>query len=129
MRKYNSLLKEKRKREYKAWINPHAGTIYQFSTNGIHSEEAEKKWGMNEEEALKSGLYRVFSGHEVDIDSWELPTEREFMTTRYLIEENSYKKFDSTRWDCYTTKGLWFFKKLSFLFANKIEDGELKTFR
>lgn len=83
----------------------------------------------DEIEAMKVGYYRIFCGHELDIDSYKEPDEREFKAVQYAIEQNSYKKFDSTRWSVYTEKGFWFFPKLSFLFAESLLDGKLKTFR
>ncbi len=123
-------MNERRMSEYKAWYSPKTDTLYQFNTNLLHSEIAEEKLGLeNEIEAMKAGYYRIFCGHELDVDSYKRPDEREFKAVQYAIEQNSYKKFDSTRWSVYTEKGFWFFPKLSFLFADKIEDGKLKTFR
>ena len=123
------MISERRLKEYKAWFNPDSSYFRQFSTNGIHSEIAEQDLRMTEEQALQKGYYRIFVGHEVNIDSWEHPNQRQFKTVQYLIEENSYKKFDMTRWDIFTERGLWVFPKLSFLFAEKLEDGKLKIFK
>jgi hypothetical protein len=73
-------------------------------------------------------IIEFFVGHEINIDSAEIPTDREFNATKYFIEENSYKKFSATRWKPYDRKGMYYFKNQSFLFSNSIEDGELKIF-
>ena len=127
MKRYIPLF-EKRLKEYKAWYNPQSDFLHQFSSNGLHSEQAEEQLGLDEIGALKAGYYRIFVGHEVNIDSWKEPTEREFMATKYMIEENSFKKFQATRWDVYSQKGFIFFPNQSFLFADSLDDGMHKKF-
>jgi len=85
---------------------------------------------MDEIDSVKSGYFRIFVGHEVAIDFYKVPTERQFQATKYMIEENSFKKFEGTRWTIYNKnyKGFWFFPKLSFLFADSLNDGVLKKF-
>jgi hypothetical protein len=128
MKKYKSLFKERRIREYKAWANPDNNYFFQFSLNRIHSEIAEEELFMSEEEAINLGYARIYVGNEVNIDTAKTPTPREFNTIKYMIEENSYKKFSATRWKPYDQKGMFFFPNQSFLFADEIEDGELKVF-
>lgn len=128
MKRYNSFFKEKRMSEYKAWYSPESDYFRQFSTNGLHSDISQSELGMDEIEAVRSGYYRIFVGHELDIDSWIIPTDREFNAVKNIIEENSYKKFDGTRWSLYNQRGFYFFPKQSFLFANSINDGILKRF-
>lgn len=126
MKRYKPLLTERRMLSYKAWFSPESNKFIQFSTNGLHSEIAEEHFKMNEAEAIEDGYYRIYVGHECDIDSYKIPTEREFQAVKYIIEENSFKKFEGTRWNVATVKGFWFFPKLSFLFANKFTDGKHK---
>ena len=130
MKRYKRFFKERRIASYKAWYNPSSNKLIQFNTNMIHSEIAEEQLMMNEVEAVKSGYYRIFVGHEVNIDSYTTPTEREFQATKYMIEENSYKKFSGTRWSIYNKngRGFWFFPKLSFIFSDSLDDGILKKF-
>lgn len=129
MKRYKPLLIEKRIQSYKAWYHPSSNYFRQFSTNGLHQEIAEEDLHMNEAEAIKKGYYRIFCGHELDVDSYKIPTEREFKSLQYVIEENSYKRFEGTRWNIETVKGFWFFPKLSFLFADKFSDAIHKTFK
>ena len=131
MKKYKPLLlklDERRMPEYKAWLNPSSGKFIQFSTNGLHQEVSQENFGLDESQAIKRGYYRIFCGHELDIDSYSIPTEREFQTVKYTIDENSIKKFNGTRWNIVTQRGFIYFPKLSFLFANSITDGKKKVF-
>jgi len=127
MKRYKYILLEQRKLEWKGWYNPSSNYFRQFNTNGLHSEIAEQDLHMNEAQAIQHGYYRIFCGHELDVDSYTLPDAREFKSLQYVIEQNSYKKFEGTRWNVATVKGFWFFPKLSFLFADSIKDGKHKV--
>ena len=129
LKRYKPFFKEKRLPEYKAWYNPSSNYFRQFSTNGLHSEIAEQDLRMNEADAIKDGYFRIFVGHEININSQHLPSDREFKALQDLIERNSYKKFNATRWSVVTKKGLIYFPKQSFLFADSIRDGEVKIFK
>lgn len=120
---YKSIFSERKMQAYKAWYNPSTDYFRQFSTNGIHNEIAENELYMSEKEALKKGYYRIFVGHEVDIDSDKMPTDREFMATRYAIEKNSYKNFKGTIWQIMHPDKDYYFPAQSFLFADSIKDG------
>jgi hypothetical protein len=127
VKRYVPFFKEKRMPEYKAWYNPSSNYFRQFSSNGIHNEIAEQELMMDEITAIKKGYYRVFVGHEINIDSYDIPTDREFKALQDVIERHSYKKFNATRWSIANQKGLVFFPNQSFLFADSIKDGrELK---
>lgn len=128
IKKYKPLTKieERRLPQYKAWYNPESNYFRQFSTNGLHQEISQEDLKLNEAEAIQKGYYRIFVGHECDIDSYKIPTEREFKAVQAIIEENSIKKFEGTRWNIETVKGFIFFPKLSFLFADSIKEGKHK---
>jgi len=127
MKRYKPLLlQERRLISYKAWYNPSSNYFRQFSTNGLHQEIAQQDLHLDEAQAIEKGYYRIFCGHELDVDSYKLPNEREFKSLQNIIEQNSYKKFEGTRWNVATVKGFIFFPKLSFLFANSIKDGKHK---
>jgi len=121
---FNTLV-ERRLSSWKAWYNPESNKLIQFNPNMIHSEIAEEELYMEETDAIKSGYYRIFVGHEVAIDSWKEPTQREFKAVQYMIEENSYKKFTDVGWQIYNRNQFWKFPKLSFLFADNLKDGVL----
>src|SRR5208337_649600 len=100
MKRYKPLLlKERRLPEWKGWYHPSSNYFRQFSTNGLHQEVSEQDLHMDENQAISHGYYRIFVGHECDIDSYKLPTEREFKAVQAIIEENSVKKFEGTRWN------------------------------
>ena len=113
-------------RSYKAWYNPSTDYFRQFNTNTLHGEIAYQELRMDETEAIQKGYYRIYCGHELNIDSWDIPDDREFNSIKYTIEANSYKKFKGTRWSIYTKPGYIFFPNQSFLFADSIKDAEYK---
>jgi len=114
--------------EYKAWYNPDSDLFNQFSTNGLHSDIAQEKLHQGDEiEAIKHGYYRIFVGHEVNIDSWDVPSDREFNAVKNTIEDNSYKKFNGTRWSTFTKGGYFYFPKQAFLFADSIKNATYKS--
>ena len=133
MKRYKPLLlklEERRLPEYKAWFAPSSNKFIQFSTNGLHSEKAEENFGCNEADAIKKGYYRLYiTTTEINIDSYTIPTEREFQAVKYIIEENSFKKISATRWNVATQKGFYYFPKLSFFFSDNIKDAIHRTFR
>lgn len=114
---------------YKAWYNPSTDYFIQFNTNMLHTEIAEQELHMrNEIEAMKHGYWRIFCDHELDIDTWDIPTDREFAAVQNMIERNSYKKFENTRWSIYSKPGFYFFPKLSFFFADSFQDALHKKY-
>lgn len=125
MKRYKPLF-ERRMHSFKAWFSPITNYFKQFSTNGLHTEIAEQELHMNEIEAIKHGYARIFVGNEIDIDTWTAPSDREFNAIKYIIQDNSYKKFEGTRWSIYTKRGFWFFPKQSFFFADSFNDALYK---
>jgi len=119
-------LAEKRMKEWKGWYSPDTDYFRQFDTNMLHGEIAYQELRMNEAEAIKKGYYRIYVGHEVVIHSWDLPTDREFQAVKYMIEANSYKKFDGTRWGTETNPGYYYFPKISFLLTDSFKNAEHK---
>ncbi len=128
IKRYKPIFTEKRMQIYKAWCNPSSDYFLQFSINNIHDEMARKELHKEDEvDALKHGYYRIFCGHELDIDSYNLPTDREFHAVKNAIDENTYKKFDGTRWSIINKQGFYYFPKQSFLFADSFKDAIHKS--
>ncbi len=126
MKRYISLI-ERRAKEWKGWYNPDSEYFRQFSTNDIHDMIAREELYMNEIDAIKNGYYRLYiTKNEVNVDSWDMPSNREFNSVKYAIDKNSYKKFDGTRWNTFTKSGYYWFPHQSFLFADSIDDGIYK---
>jgi hypothetical protein len=129
VKRYKPFFKEKRMVEYKAWYNPSSNYFRQFSSNGIHNEIAEQELMMDEITAIRKGYFRIFVGKEINVDSYSVPTNREFKALQDIIEKNSYKKFNATRWSIVNQKGLVYFPNQSFLFADSIKDGRVLKFK
>jgi len=119
-------LAERRMKSYKAWYNPDTHYFRQFDTNMLHGEIAYQEFRMNEAEAIENGYYRIYVDFEVNIDSQDIPDEREFNAVKYMIEANSYKKFKNTRWNVASKPGYFWFPHQSFLFADSIKDADYK---
>jgi len=125
LKRYKPLF-EKRIREYKAWYNPNTDKFIQFHPNLIHDEIAEENFRMDNEEALKHGYYRIWIGKQFgietcNIESQKIPTDREFIATRYVIDENSYKKFNHTHWEVVSPRKSFVFPENSFFFRDSIK--------
>ncbi len=113
-------------KSYKAWFSPDTDYFRQFDTNMLHGEIAYQELRMNEADAIEHGYYRIYVDHEVNIDSFTIPDEREFNAVKYMIEANSYKKFSGTRWNVATKPGYYWFKNQSFLYADSFKEAEHK---
>lgn len=113
--------------EWKSWYNPDSGYFFQFSTNDLHSEKSLENLYMDEEEALKKGYYRIYvTKYEINIESYDIPNDREFNSTKFEIEKKVYKKFNGTRWQVLIKPGYFFFPNQSFLFADSIKSAEYR---
>ena len=128
MKRYKSLKKQyllldRHMLEFKAWYNPSSNWFRQFSTNGTHLEIAEDELKMNEAEALRRGYYRIYLRKDLNIDSYKVPTDREFKAIQDIIEKNSYKKFKGTRWQVINPNHYYYFPYQSFLYAESLAEG------
>lgn len=123
MKRYKSKIKERRLQDFKAWYSLDSDWWYQFSSGLLHSETSLEQLRMSEEKAIKKGYVRVYVyDNTINIQSKDIPDEREFFALRDRIERNIFPgKIRFTIWE--TSQRNFYFRKQSFFFVDSIRDG------
>jgi hypothetical protein len=127
MKQYKPLFDERRMYDYKAYYNPSSDYWYQFSINGIHNEIAQQELHLqNANEAIKKGYAQIYLyNNELNIRTFNRPDNREFLSTKDMLEKNSYfAKVKKTNWEVIKDFGYYVFN--NFFFTDTIEDGKFQ---
>jgi hypothetical protein len=103
--------------EYKAWYNPSSDKFFQFSTNSLHGDLAEKYFKMDEVEAIRKGYIRISVLKGLNIESWEEPDDRTFLAVQDRLNSNTSKGQPQTYWEILETGKYKIFPKDSFFYA------------
>lgn len=120
LRRYKRLF-EITKNNYKAFYNPNTDYWFTFNTNLVHSEICKRELKMSSLEAEQAGYYEIYVYEtSISIRSFSVPNERQFMATRYKLEENS-RNINQVNWDTKTKS--FSFPGKSFFTAEKIAAG------